>query len=577
MFIIYVLLSLQAINALIPVIIIVMLIAAAGGLARGKSFFALLGFGTIAGSTAGMKGGLSKRAYKSKYTTGPGAAATRAAGTMVGKKVFNKNTVSRVKGIFTTGKFSKFGQAKAMAEKNEAVKRLLTSPEKVISTREVNYVMSGGTAVSRKGGAVGSALPGIAGWAVSPNEAAKILQKGKAINEKVPQYKQQQAELKKGIEKSELQKAAVVKSTFEGNLTKDIHVIKIKKSLSARMTVPLINYIATPAINKLSKAPLLRKAPLLNRIAKKPIPKITSNKDEYLLIKRTRPMGRKDKDAMLNKVNENIKGLKSQAKAGKEAMLYSYIAAADLTGKLKFGKKDWKKMVKNKMKEVSKENFYENKLQSEYKAEIKKNYKVDDATAQTWAKARLAKEKYGAIGVIASIPELARSYKKMSVEAFAKDTQRRKQVGNEQVEKENAQKMLNTLRRNSYISENAKLSKEEELKKIKEAHPWLQKKFIEHFQDVASGKKPATPINPLYMLQASMKKGGLNRPDYFPNKEVKTSNKSIPPAPIPKNQAKNLPPHPLPPSEEQKDKERKIREMLQLLKKIKGSKKGNNK
>jgi hypothetical protein len=76
------------------------------------------------------------------------------------------------------------------------------------------------------------------------------------------------------------------------------------------------------------------------------------------------------------------------------------------------------------------------------------------------------------------------------------------------------------------------------------------------------------------MLQASMKKGGLNRPDYFPNKEVKTSNKSIPPAPIPKNQTKNLPPHPLPSSEEQKDKERKIREMLQLLKKIKGSKKG---
>lgn len=574
MFILYILLSLQAISALIPIIIIVMLIAAAGGLARGKSFFALLGFGTIAGSTKGMKGGLSRRAYKSNYTTGKGKADTRAAGALVGKKVFNKNTVSRVKGVFTTGKFSKFGQAKAMAEKNEAVKRLLTSPEKVISTREVNYVMSGGTAVSRKGGAAGSALPGIAGWAVSPNEAAKILQKGKKINEKVPQYKQQQAELKKGIEKSKLQKATTVKNTFEGNLTKDIHIIKIKKNLSSSTAVAITNYLTIPAINKLSKAPLLRKAPFLNKIAKTPLQKITENEDKYLLIKRTRPMGRQDKDAMLNKVNANIKDLKSQANAGKETMLYSYIAAAELTGKLKFGKKDWKKMVKNKMKEVSKENFYENKMQSEYKSEIKKNYKVDDATAQTWAKARLAKEKYGAIGVIASIPELARSYKKMSGEAFAKDIQRRKQFGNEQVEKENAQKMLDTLRRNSYISENAKLSKEEELKKIKEAHPWLQKKFIEHFQDVASGNKPATPINPLYMLQASMKKGGLNRPDYFPNKEVKTSNKSIPPAPIPKNQTQKLPPHPMPLSEEQKDKERKIREMLQLLKKIKESKKG---
>ncbi|MEM0150014.1 MAG: hypothetical protein QXW10_03905, partial [Candidatus Micrarchaeaceae archaeon] len=93
-----ILLSFNAVYVLIPILIIVILIAAAAGLTRGTDIFALLGFGTIMGFTSGMGAGRVKGLAGRKYGSGGAAGAARikkraaqkkkggAAGKMNGKK-----------------------------------------------------------------------------------------------------------------------------------------------------------------------------------------------------------------------------------------------------------------------------------------------------------------------------------------------------------------------------------------------------------------------------------------------------------------------------------------------------------
>lgn len=57
----HLILSLGDIDALIPIIIILILIAAAGGLTRGFDIFSLFGLGTLAGIGLGSKGSMAKR------------------------------------------------------------------------------------------------------------------------------------------------------------------------------------------------------------------------------------------------------------------------------------------------------------------------------------------------------------------------------------------------------------------------------------------------------------------------------------------------------------------------------------
>lgn len=65
----HLILSLGDIDALIPIIIILILIAAAGGLTRGFDIFSLFGLGTLAGIGLGSKGSMAKR---TAYDKSPG-------------------------------------------------------------------------------------------------------------------------------------------------------------------------------------------------------------------------------------------------------------------------------------------------------------------------------------------------------------------------------------------------------------------------------------------------------------------------------------------------------------------------
>ncbi|MGC8537861.1 MAG: hypothetical protein ACP5MZ_02650 [Candidatus Micrarchaeia archaeon] len=75
--IIPVLLSFNAIYVLIPVILIIILIAAAAGLTRGTDIFDLLGFGAIMGFTSGMGQGRAKGLRGRKYGAGGAKGAAR--------------------------------------------------------------------------------------------------------------------------------------------------------------------------------------------------------------------------------------------------------------------------------------------------------------------------------------------------------------------------------------------------------------------------------------------------------------------------------------------------------------------
>ena len=55
----HIMLSLGDVDALIPIIIILILIAAAGGLTRGFDIFSLFGLGTLAGIGLGSKGSMA--------------------------------------------------------------------------------------------------------------------------------------------------------------------------------------------------------------------------------------------------------------------------------------------------------------------------------------------------------------------------------------------------------------------------------------------------------------------------------------------------------------------------------------
>ena len=57
----HIVLSLGDVDALIPIIIILILIAAAGGLTRGFDIFSLFGLGTLAGIGLGSKGSMASR------------------------------------------------------------------------------------------------------------------------------------------------------------------------------------------------------------------------------------------------------------------------------------------------------------------------------------------------------------------------------------------------------------------------------------------------------------------------------------------------------------------------------------
>ena len=75
--IIPVLLSFNAIYVLIPIILIIILIAAAAGLTRGTDIFELLGFGAIMGFTSGMGQGRAKGLRGRRYSSGGSKGAQR--------------------------------------------------------------------------------------------------------------------------------------------------------------------------------------------------------------------------------------------------------------------------------------------------------------------------------------------------------------------------------------------------------------------------------------------------------------------------------------------------------------------
>ena len=62
-----IILSVGAINALVPVLIIIVFIGAAAGLSRGFSFFNLFGIGTLVGLSPRGKGTLAYKTLKKSY------------------------------------------------------------------------------------------------------------------------------------------------------------------------------------------------------------------------------------------------------------------------------------------------------------------------------------------------------------------------------------------------------------------------------------------------------------------------------------------------------------------------------
>ncbi|MEM0147333.1 MAG: hypothetical protein QXF85_02680, partial [Candidatus Micrarchaeaceae archaeon] len=98
-----VMLSFGAVNALIPIMIIVILIAAAAGLMRGYDLFAILGIGTLVGAGSMAKKGsvLSRSAYAATAKTMNINKQVPQIGGKLGKYVKGRKDVKAEKGQLT--------------------------------------------------------------------------------------------------------------------------------------------------------------------------------------------------------------------------------------------------------------------------------------------------------------------------------------------------------------------------------------------------------------------------------------------------------------------------------------------
>ena len=155
--IIPVLLSFNAIYVLIPILIIIILIAAAAGLTRGTDIFNLLGFGAIMGFTSGMGQGRAKGLRGRKYGAGgaKGAARIKQRAAKQKKKgaaakVNKKSGGSVVKGAT---KFGALGGALAM--RGKVREQMLGRVRNPGSIRSPNSVTGAGKGKGGSGGGGG--------------------------------------------------------------------------------------------------------------------------------------------------------------------------------------------------------------------------------------------------------------------------------------------------------------------------------------------------------------------------------------------------------------------------------------
>ncbi len=104
-----IILSFGAVYALIPLLIIIILIAAAAGISRGYDIFAIFGIGVLAG-IGGKSGGKGSLAGKSAYKGRAGSTIGRAfAGSPVGRKISGQVAAraAAAKGAIVTGRSAK--------------------------------------------------------------------------------------------------------------------------------------------------------------------------------------------------------------------------------------------------------------------------------------------------------------------------------------------------------------------------------------------------------------------------------------------------------------------------------------
>lgn len=164
----WIILSFGAIDALVPLLIILILIAAAAGITRGYSIFKMFGISTLAGISGLGLAGKGSLAGKTAFSK----AAVKAKGvgrtfTTAGGKTKN------LPGVFTAG-----ASARARMDKNKAIKAEVNNEINELNWKNQpggTYSMSSGTTITTSGGVYSSTSSG-AGSNVSggTNSSASI-------------------------------------------------------------------------------------------------------------------------------------------------------------------------------------------------------------------------------------------------------------------------------------------------------------------------------------------------------------------------------------------------------------------
>jgi hypothetical protein len=146
------LLSFKAIYSLIPIILIVLLIAAAAGLTRGADLFSFLGFGALMGFSSGLRGGKRTGLTGKKYAGGRGALKR------IGRKgrIFGKGGALSIKSIRGLAAARNAGAGGAALAVDLAASR--------IAKTRINAELAGAgtgsrSATGRMGRMVGTATP----------------------------------------------------------------------------------------------------------------------------------------------------------------------------------------------------------------------------------------------------------------------------------------------------------------------------------------------------------------------------------------------------------------------------------
>ncbi len=178
------LLSFKAIYSLIPIILIVLLIAAAGGLTRGVDLFSFLGFGALMGFSSGMGRGKRTGLAGKKYAGGRGAL----------KRIKGQGPIFGKKGVISIKNIRGLAAARSAG----GVKAAVNATAVGIAGKKIEEDLK-----TRGGGALGTGAAMMAGTA-TPVETQIM----RAIRQRMVQLEKQKAAIEEqGVKTEELEEA----------------------------------------------------------------------------------------------------------------------------------------------------------------------------------------------------------------------------------------------------------------------------------------------------------------------------------------------------------------------------------